>query len=72
MAKNEKKQTRLAAADRALSLLIRTIEGTGGVIQTEEGHLVPWADPDWIDLGEAYRLACESFGREPKIVEDVE
>lgn len=50
----------------ALAGLISTVEGTGGVYFGRDGLYRPVADPDWIDLGDVYALACAAFGREIK------
>ncbi len=46
--------------------LISTIEGTGGLVPADcdggHGLLAPAEDPEWIDLGDAYRAAKEAFG----------
>ena len=52
----------------ALENFIGTVEATGGVLLDEEGHYVPVADPQWMDLGDAYLLACEALQRQPTIV----
>lgn len=44
---------------------VDTIEATGGIERDHKGYEVPHADPDWIDLGEAYIFACDVIGREP-------
>lgn len=54
----------------ALDRLISAIEVTGGLIAYENGTYAPYADPDWIDLGDAYLAACEELGREPLIPND--
>ncbi len=46
--------------------VIEAIEATGGVYQFESGHFAPVADPEWIDMGEAYVSICNALGREPK------
>lgn len=56
--------------ERALKLLIDTIEATGGVVETETGNYAPVGDPDWIDLGDAYVAACQVIGRLPKVAEE--
>jgi hypothetical protein len=56
--------------DRALWKLIDAIEATGGVRRDEKGFMAPVADGDWIDLGEAYLMACEAVGKEPKVAMD--
>lgn len=53
--------------DRALTALCDTIESTGGLVRGDSGLLAPAGDEDWIDLGEAYVLACRALGREPMI-----
>jgi hypothetical protein len=75
-----------AAMRSALEAFIGTIEATGGCVRPErrtinldgqeivefEGHLpVPAADEDWLDLADAYFLACRALGREP-IVRDMD
>jgi hypothetical protein len=46
---------------------IQTVEATGGVTLTDRGY-EPVADPDWLDLGDAYIAACKHLGRQPKLV----
>jgi hypothetical protein len=65
------------AMRNALENFIGTVEATGGVCLDEEGHYVPVADPEWMDLGGAYLVACAALHRQPMIVaqnghEDVE
>ena len=54
------------AMKQALADFVETIEATGGVRKTREGHFVPVGDEDWIDLGEAYAKACSALGRKLK------
>jgi hypothetical protein len=49
----------------ALESFIGAIEATGGVVIDHKGLACPVADPDWIDLGDAYLQACRALGREP-------
>lgn len=49
----------------ALEKFVNTVEATGGVVQTEVGLYEPRSDPEWIDLGDAYILACKALGKEP-------
>lgn len=54
----------------ALAAFVDTIEATGGVnLQDFErsGLHAPEADPEWVDLGEAYIEACRVLGRVPLI-----
>lgn len=44
----------LPALIRACHQFCACIDSTGGVVTDPKGHRVPNADPDWIDLGEAY------------------
>ena len=50
----------------ALTALISTIEATGGVVRTWDGMYEPAGDPEWVDLGDAYVLACHALGRVPQ------
>ncbi len=55
-------------ADRAaLSAFVDTVEATGGVETHRNGLRSPAADVEWLDLGEAYVIACEALGRVPLI-----
>lgn len=58
-----------APKDAALLAFIDTVEATGGVTEQDEegeqGGGGPAGDPEWLDLGEAYRLACAALGRKP-------
>jgi hypothetical protein len=72
----------LAELQQALEAFIHTIEATGGCVRLptnpaipqEDGmtrwgccETVPNADRDWIDLADAYLLACRALGCEPTI-----
>ncbi len=48
-------------ADTARQQLIATIDATGGI----DWKSCPLADPEWLDLGLAYRAACDEEGVEP-------
>ena len=52
---------------RALRFFMDCVEGTGGVIEKENGFRAPVADPEWTDLGEAYMYACRALGIAPRI-----
>ena len=53
-------------ADKAaLFAFVDAIEATGGVKRDRQGFAVPVGDIDWVDLGEAYLLACVALEREP-------
>ena len=54
---------------QALTEFVEAIEATGGVAKDDSGLLAPVADPEWVDLGEAYASACRAIGREPVIAE---
>jgi hypothetical protein len=71
-----------AAMRSALEAFIGTIEATGGcirpgggaggppgdaIIDFEDDRPVPAGDEDWLDLADAYLLACRVLGREPVI-----
>jgi hypothetical protein len=85
----------VVAMRAALEAFIATIEATGGCIRPgradvgtpdealialEDERPVPAADEDWLDLADAYLLACRALGREPmvqdadddELVDDVE
>ena len=51
----------------ALWNLISTVEATGGVAEDQYGNTAPQADPDWLDLGEAYLAACTAVDHEPRV-----
>lgn len=53
---------------KALTLLIYTIERTGGVVQLSDCAYAPMCDVDWIDLGKAYMLACAETDHRPMVV----
>lgn len=55
-------------AEKALTALCDTIEATGGVKLNEDGTYSPEGEPDWIDLADAYLIACAALDRSPKIV----
>ena len=49
---------------QALCQFVQTVDATGGVFRDESGCHAPLADPEWIDLGEAYVQACAALGRD--------
>lgn len=57
----------------ALREFVSCINATGGVQVIKQGQSsevglhVPVADPDWIDLGEAYMQACEALDVAPQV-----
>lgn len=53
-------------AKKALVALVDTIDATGGIKRDRKGYTVPVCAEEWIDLGEAYELACVALGRELK------
>jgi hypothetical protein len=53
--------------DRVLIEFCDTIEAAGGVARDQQGLHGPVGDPEWVDLGEAYRDACLALDRLPKI-----
>jgi hypothetical protein len=55
--------------DQALKALIDCIECTGGCVVDDHGNVVPYADQEWIDLGDAYMAACAALNVEPKFEE---
>jgi hypothetical protein len=74
-----------AAMRSALEAFIGTIEATGGclrpgtvttgpggeeVIDFEDSRPVPAGDESWLDLADAYLLACRALGREPVLRDD--
>lgn len=46
----------------ACQRLVETIDATGGVVRHEDGTHAPVADPDWLDLGDAYVVARRVIG----------
>jgi hypothetical protein len=54
----------------AAQMLIETINATGGLTSLESGLYAPVADPDWIDLAEAYFQACLEKAVEAVITDD--
>jgi hypothetical protein len=60
-----------AKLQTALDAFIRTIEATDGIVQPCDGGLAyPRADIDWIDLADAYQVACAATGRKPMLVDE--
>jgi len=55
-----------ARALRILRDVVNTINQTGGIVYDDEGLAAPASDPDWLDLGLAYRDACELLKLEPQ------
>ena len=58
--------------ERALRNFIDTIEATGGVVTNEDGFVAPAGDHEWVDLGDAYMVACAALGEEPMMAESDE
>lgn len=58
-------------ARRALDVLIRAVENTGGLVVDEKGHRVPAVDREWGALALAYALACEATDH-PQMLEVVQ
>ena len=52
---------------KSAELLVATIEVTGGLLQFSDGTVAPQGDRDWIDLGDAYLLACAELQRLPVV-----
>ena len=59
-----------AALARVLRLFVDTIDATGGVETDHDGSVSPVADPEWVDLGEAYIQACALLGAPVKIADE--
>jgi hypothetical protein len=57
------------ATTTALLAFVTTIESAGGVTTDSQGHTVPVADDEWIDLGDAYLQACKALRRAPRMVD---
>lgn len=66
---DQEQRAKLLAAVRQFT---DTVEVTGGLIHHDDGTVAPASDPDWIDLGEAYKAVCEAIGREPMVPEDMD
>jgi hypothetical protein len=62
----------MSGKKKSAELLVATIEATGGLRQFRDGTVAPQGDPEWIDLGEAYLLACAELQRLPVIELDLE
>jgi hypothetical protein len=60
------KKLNMEAGEKALRLLVETVNATGGLIINDAGENVPAADEDWMDLTDAYLAACEALGVEPQ------
>jgi len=56
--------------EESLMEFIKTVEDTGGVKLNAKGLYEPQADPEWIDLGDAYVNACEVLKRKPMVEEE--
>ena len=61
---------RIDQLQKALAEFVDAIDATGGIKVDPKGYRVPCGDEDWIDLGEAYVVACKALGREPTVAED--
>ena len=64
-------ETRWRHARKALQALCSTIEATGGCV--DPGGICTLglkADREWLDLAEAYVLACGVLGRKPMITRE--
>ncbi len=58
-------------AELALKEFIETIDQTGGVTQhTGKNDGGPVTDPEWLDLGDAYRTACAAMQHTPLEITD--
>jgi len=55
----------LISLQQRLNDLFRTIEATGGVLQSGEEFLGPVGEPEWFDLADAYIGLCTVLEREP-------
>jgi hypothetical protein len=53
---------RIERLELALRAFMSCIDVTGG-LQDDD---CPVIDPEWLDLGDAYLLACKTLGVEPK------
>jgi hypothetical protein len=51
----------LHAAGGSREQLINTIDATGGLVSNEDGTFGVMGDPDWLDLADAYVLACQEL-----------
>lgn len=59
------------AEQAALLALIETVEATGGILLWPDGRVMGCAlDPAWLDLAEAYVLACKALHRETKVTRE--
>lgn len=58
---------KLARTLKALRAFVQAIDATGGIEYDHAGYPCPVGDYAWIDLGEAYLLACRALGREPLV-----
>lgn len=52
---------------KALESFLDTVEATGGLQTDGNGVLEPVADPEWLDLADAYAEGCRVLGRTPKV-----
>jgi hypothetical protein len=52
-------------AQAALKRMVDTINSTGGIVKHPDETYGCLADPDWIDLADAYLLACEALNVAP-------
>ncbi|OLF82066.1 hypothetical protein AWH63_11035 [Marinobacter sp. C18] len=63
-------------AIRQLTLLVRDIEATGGLIKLPNGAHAPAADPDWPDLGDrifqVYQFLEDAGHREPLSIHEAD
>jgi hypothetical protein len=74
--KEQALRTRLRATtnDPAVPALMRfidTLELNGGVFPDGQGEFAPVADPEWMDLADAYFMACQALGLTPCIVPNI-
>ena len=49
----------------ALQALVDTVNATGGVTTGSNGRVMTIGDPEWLDLADAYVMACEALGVKP-------
>ena len=62
----------MSSTQKSAELLVAAIEATGGLRQFSDGTVAPLGDLEWIDLGEAYLIACAELQRQPMMELELE
>lgn len=53
--------------DKILMEFINDIDAAGGITVNSDGVEAPVGDPNWTDLAQTYRKACEAMNKQPLV-----